>query len=149
MKKTNSLDHTPVKLHADHQDHLMVLSAHMQDAVVTAGTMTHSPEKKTFKLMGNRFCWERFLNPDNPIKLRVHAGLHFDHVKSVHKKNIHTHHPDKLYNLMAIQAQPNEITLSFSEHAEIKLHVDKVSCKLADLHEPYPTQFLPTHTHQG
>jgi hypothetical protein len=64
---------------------------------------------------------------------------------SVQKKSIHLHHPEKLYNLMSIAATENEVTLHFSGGSEICLEVKEISCKMADLHEPYPTQFLPTH----
>ncbi len=146
MKTKNLPLHVAIKLHATHHDHIDVISAHLQDTLVKADSLLHSEKQKTFKLLGNRFCWEHFLNPEDPIKLRVHAGVHFNHVTKVQKKNIHLHHPDKLYNLMTIRSQPNEVTLKFSEHAEIKLTVDQISCKLADLHDPYPTQFLPNHS---
>lgn len=138
--------HDPVKLHAQHHSHIPVIASHMQDAIVQSSSFAHDPEQKTFKLLCNRFCWEKFLNPDNPIKVRVHAGVHFDHVEKIHKKNIHLHHPDKLYNLMTIQANEKEVHLHFSENAEIRLEVKAISCKMADLHEPYPTQFLPAHS---
>jgi len=145
MKTKNDSPHLPVKLHAQHHSHIEVISAHMQDAIVSASSLIHEADQKSFKLLGNRFCWEKFLNPDNPIKVRVHAGIHFDHVIKVKKKNIHLHHPEKLYNLMAMRAHENEVLLTFSEHAEIQLKVEQISCKMADLHEPYPTQFLPAH----
>lgn len=146
MKKTEASLHTPVKIHAQHHDHIDIISSHVQDAVIPASAFIHDSNTKTFKLMGNRFCWERFLDPDNPIKLRVQSGIHFDHVVNVQKKNVHLHHPEKLYNLMMIKAAKNEVILHLSEHAEIRLDVEKISCKLADLHQPYPTEFLPTHT---
>lgn len=120
----------------------------MQDAVIPSSSFIHEPDKKTFKLMGNRFCWEKFLNPKDPIKVRVTAGLHFDHVTTVQKKNIHLHHPEKIYNLMSLQATEQEVLLHFSGEGQIRLEVEKISCKMADLHDPYPTQFLPGHSGQ-
>lgn len=147
MPTKNSAPHVPVKLHVKHHDDMQVISSHIQDAIFTSSAFTHTPETQSFKMLGNRFCWEKFLNPENPIKARVHAGIHFDHVVSVKKQNIHQHHPEKLYNLMTISAGPSEIKLLFSNDASIHINVEKVSCKMADLHEPYPTQFLPNHTH--
>lgn len=146
MKTKNDSPHTPVKFHAQHHTHIDVISAHMQDAIVPSSSFIHETEQKSFKLLGNRFCWEKFLNPENPIKVRVHAGIHFDHVTNVQKKNIHLHHPERLYNLMLMEAKENEVLLKFSENGEIRLTVEKISCKMADLHEPYPTQFLPAHS---
>lgn len=146
MKIKSTTPSDAIKLHAEHHTHINVISAHMQDAIVPASSFIHEPNEKTFKLLGNRFCWEKFLNPTDPIKFRVNAGIHFNHVKHVQKKNIHLHHPEKLYSLMTMYATENEIFLHFSELAEIRLEVEKICCKMADLHEPYPTQFLPTHT---
>jgi hypothetical protein len=146
MKTKNDSPHIPVKLHVQHHDHIDIVSAHLQDAIVSAASFSHDPNQRFFKMLSNRFCWEKFLNPDNPIKMRVHAGIHFNHVTKVQKKNIHLHHPEKLYNLMSMQASTTEVLLKFSEHAEIRLEVEKISCKMADLHEPYPTQFLPRYS---
>ena len=146
MKKNKTTPPSSIKLHAQHHDHIHVISSHIQDSIVTPSSCVHNAEGKTFKLLANRFCWEKFLDPENPIKVRVHSGIHFDHVTQVKKKNFHHHHPEKLYNLMSMQATENEIILNFSEHAAICINVDHVSCKMADLHEPYPTQFLPTHS---
>lgn len=143
--KTNS-PFSAIKLYAQHHSHINVISAHMQDAVISSSSFIHEPDKKTFKLMGNRFCWEKFLNPTDPIKVRVNAGLHFDHVNTVQKKNIHLHHPEKLHNLMSMEASDTEVLLHFSGGCEIRLEVEKISCKMADLHEPYPTQFFPGHS---
>lgn len=149
MKKNITAPRNSIKLHAKHHDDIHVISSHIQDSIVTPNSCEHNTEEKTFKLLANRFCWEKFLDPNDPIKVRVHSGIHFDHVTHVKKKNFHNHHPEKLYNLLSMQATENEITLNFSEHAALNITVEKVSCKMADLHEPYPTQFLPTHWHDN
>lgn len=146
MKKTTPSPHKPIKLHAQHHDHIPLIASHVQDAVIPASAFIHDSNTKTFKMLGNRFCWEKFLDPENPIKVRVQSGIHFDHVVNVKKKNVHLHHPEKLYNLMTMNASENEVILHLSEHAEIRLDVEKISCKIADLHEPYPAEFLPTHS---
>lgn len=145
MKKDKTPPHIPLKIHAQHHDHIQIISSHIQDSIITPSSCIHNANEKTFKLLANRFCWEKFLTPTDPIKLRVHSGIHFDHVTNVRKKNFHLHHPEKTYNLMSIQATQNEIVLNFSEHSTISLEVEHISCKIADLHEPYPTQFLPHH----
>jgi hypothetical protein len=147
MKKNKTDPLSSIKLHAQHHDQIHVISSHIQDSIVTPASCEHDVEGKTFKLLANRFCWEKFLDPEDPIKVRVHSGIHFNHVTQVKKKNFHSLHPEKLYNLMSMHASENEIILNFSEQAAICISVDQVSCKMADLHEPYPTQFLPTHTH--
>jgi hypothetical protein len=147
MKKNKLTPLCSVKLHAQHHDDVPVISSHIQDSIIASSSCEHNAEKKTFKLIANRFCWEKFLAPEDPIKVRVNCGIHFDHVNQVKKKNFHSHHPEKLYNLMSMHASENKITLNFSEHAEICINVNQVSCKMADLHEPYPTQFLPDHSH--
>jgi hypothetical protein len=145
MKTNKTSPHVPIKLHAQHPDHIQVISSHLQDSVVAASSFAHDTDQHTFKLLSNRFCWENFLNSTNSVKSRVHCGIHFDHVLSVRKKNIHPHHPEKFYNLLSLHATENEVTLHFSGQSEICIEVKEISCKMADLHEPYPTQFLPTH----
>lgn len=145
MKINNTSTNVPIKLHAQHHDHIQIISSHLQDSVVASSSFVHDASQQTFKMLSNRFCWEKFLNPEDPIKVRVHSGVHFDHVINIRKKNIHLHHPEKLYNLMSIQATENVVILQFSGQSEICIEVKEISCKMADLHEPYPTQFLPTH----
>lgn len=145
---TKEFTHSALKVHGKKSEDLEIISSHIQDAHVLSSSFSYNSEDQTFVLLGNRFCWEHFLHPENPIKMRVHSGIHFDHVKNVHKKNIKLHHPSHVHNLLRLHEEEGCIYLTFSDQEAIRLEVGEISCKIADLHEPYPTLHAPDH-HSG
>jgi hypothetical protein len=136
-----------ITLHATSHDDIHHISHHLQDSIVTTGMILHDKERKIFQMLAHRFCWENFISTDKKEKLRVHAGLHFEGVESIHKRNLCLNHPQRFLNLLSIKAKGKEILLNFSEHAQIKITVNQISCKFQDLDEPHHTDFLPSHTY--
>ncbi len=136
---------SPLKVYVDAHHKIHAAVAHVQDSIVSVSSFIHTQENQTFKFLAHRFCWDHYHKAKESF--RVHAGVHFDHVESVHKKNIHLHHPDKFLNLLTLIAREDgkEIRLVFSEHAEILLKLNNFSLKIKDVGEPYPTSSVPEH----
>lgn len=140
--------YTPLRMVAEDEDDLQIIAACLQDALVPLSGMDYDQETGRFHLVANRFCWEcipEVLEGDSFYQ-RVPTGLSFHHVKEIKKKDLDLHNKHELINLLTIHDQDdNCIQLIFSGGAEIKLTVDKISCHLKDVDEPYHTLNKPSH----
>ncbi|MBI2706854.1 MAG: DUF2948 family protein [Proteobacteria bacterium] len=142
--------YTPLRMIAQDGDDLHVIAACLQDALVPLSGLEYDKEGGHFHLVANRFCWEcESDDKDKGISCytRVPAGLAFHHVTEVQKKGLDLHNTSELVNLLTIHNVENGncIHLVFSGGSEIKLTVDKLSCHLKDMDEPYPTPNKPEH----
>lgn len=140
--------YTPLRMIAEDEDDLQVIAACLQDALVPLSGMDYDQETGKFHLVANRFCWEcapEMLEGDSFYQ-RVPTGLAVHHVTNIKKKDLDLQNKDELVNLLTIHDQDeNYIHLIFSGGAEIRLTVDKISCHLKDVDEPYHTSNKPSH----
>lgn len=140
--------YTPLRMIAEDEDDLQIIAACLQDALVPLSGMNYDQETGTFHLIANRFCWEcdpEILEGDSFYK-RVPTGLAFHQVIEIKKKDLDLQNKNELINLLTIHDENiNSIHLIFSGGAEIRLTVDKISCHLKDVDEPYHTCNKPCH----
>lgn len=143
----------PLKLAALDADDLLVISAHIQDAVLRACDLVWSPSRKRFALAMNRFAWEAAPGGGRratPYQRR-RAALHFDRVSGVKSVGIDRGHPDRILSLLAIEFAPSdepagEVKLVFAGGAELRLTVECIEAQLADLGAAWTTTAKPGHT---
>lgn len=148
MTKKVNKEHTPLKLQANDQHDLKILSALLQDSLIHVGGMHYNPDAHLFTLLANRFCWEGEPEMTNSTKLhkRTHSGVHFSHVTQVRQAGINQAHTHKMHNLLTVHGdKQGEIHLVFSDNVQICLHVDQILCHLNDLHEAWWTHQQPSH----
>ena len=151
-----SIDHKPLKLLAKDLEDLQIFAAHLQDSLLPITSMKYSEKDKSFCMVANRFCWEHpaVEHVGEDLYHRVHSKIHFDHVKNVQQNGIDQHGDIRNLNLLTIEAKNPEdkkaghAILHFSEGGAIKIDYDKLHCKLADMHEPWPTRNKPKHIHE-
>lgn len=134
----------------DEQD-LSVVSAHVQDAVMKVGDLAWRPGERRFVAAINRFVWENkagFLRHDNE---RRRAALHFEAVRTVSSTGISRDKPEDVLSLLAIRFQPGAeapagaLELVFSGDAAIRLEVDYIEARLADLGAAWEAASRPRH----
>ncbi|MEB3702035.1 DUF2948 family protein [Candidatus Bealeia paramacronuclearis] len=143
----NSHTTPPLKLKAIDSEDLTIISSLLQDALIPISGMRYEKEKNQFYLVANRFCWEcaHHHEKDGTAFHRVQSGTLFDYVKNVQKQGLATH-PETLVNLLTIHnTKDGCVHLVFSEGGQIKLEIEKLSCKLEDLEETYTTPSHPAH----
>ena len=141
--------HKRLRLKAQDQHDLKILSALLQDALIHTGGMHYSPDAHLFTILANRFCWESEPEEVEGGKLhkRTHSGIHFSHVNRVRQTGIDRAHAHKHHNLLAIHGdKKDEIHLIFSDGEQVCLHVDQILAHLTDLHEHWWTHQKPEHT---
>lgn len=145
---------TPIRLRAQDQDDLKVVSACLQDAIVPIGDMCYLPEEKRFVLVVNRFKWETADQPrpgptaddDDLVPFeRTHCGVRIEGVTGVKVKDIDLKDRGQLLELLAIEAAEGGVVLDFAGGGCIRLDATGWTCFVEDLGEPWPTTCKPCH----
>lgn len=139
----------PLKLAALDAEDLVILSAHVQDAVLRCGDMVWSPKKHRFALAMNRFAWEIDKGRAREHQRR-RAAMHFDRVIAVKSTGIDRSAPDAIASLLTVEFVPGEapageIRLVFAGGGEIRLTVECIEAQLADLGAAWQTKARPAH----
>lgn len=137
-----------LKLLAQDEEDLKIISAHLQDAVLRVGDMAYLPRRRRFAVVMSRFCWEQ--DGEHPPGSRVETGLHFDTVLKVQSRDVRQDDPDALAGLLAINYAPlsgggGMIDLVLCGGGLIRLTVECIDASLTDLSEPRPAVARPAH----
>ena len=133
-----------LRLKAEDDEDLAVISAVLQDAMVLVGDMTYEPENRRFVLVANRFCRETEAERARHGE-RVMSGLRIDGVTAVKRRDVDPRDADRLLVLLAVRAAPGALYLDFAGGASIRLESASILCHLDDFGEPWPTRFRPRH----
>ncbi|HEY3800132.1 MAG TPA: DUF2948 family protein [Caulobacteraceae bacterium] len=138
----------PLRLLAEDEDDLAVISAALQDAVAKVGDIEWDAKGRRFTLALNRFRWEA---PGALLGERVRAGLQFGGVLAVKSRNLRREAPDAVVSLLAVSFEAageppgGDIRLHLSGGGDVVLTVECVDAALADVSQPWPTASQPTH----
>lgn len=134
-----------LKLRAADEEDLAVVSAILQDALVSVAEMVYQPEEKRFVLVANRFRWEPEAGGARRNFERILSGLRIDAVTNVRRRGFAPRDRERILNLLAIRAEPGALGLEFAGGGSIRLEVERILCHLDDLGEPWPTRWRPKH----
>jgi hypothetical protein len=139
-----------LKLVALDEEDLKVVSAYAQDALMLIGDIDYSPKRKWFLVPMNRFVWERRRGLFDRASERRRTVLHFEHVLSVRSTGIARDRLKDVLSLLAIRFEPGEapggtIELIFAGDAAIRLGVEFIEARLADLGPAWETLSRPVH----
>ena len=139
--------HEPLRLLAEDEDDLAVISAALQDAIAKVGDIEWDARGRRFTLALNRYLWE---TPGGLLGNRVRAGLQFGSVLAVKSRNLRRDPPDAVIELLAVRFEPGEapggaIRLAFAGGGDLELTVECVDAALADISAPWPTPSTPAH----
>ena len=139
----------PLNLVARDKDDLAVISALVQDAVLTSGDIRYTRFKRRLALLINRFRWE-----DGTMRNaeRVRSLLVFDDVTLVQGQGVDRKDPDLVLSLLALGFAPGAdgtgvVTLTFAGDGALALEVEAVDVSLKDVTRPYlaPSRLTPQH----
>lgn len=147
---------TALKLAAFDAEDLAVLSAHVQDAVLTSSDLAFLAREQRFALVLQRFGWEQVVAPAGqdscPQLERRLSGLHFERVLAVRSKAVSRNGAQALellaINFTAGDAPAGTISLIFAGNAEIQLDVECIEAALSDLGVSWPTGQMPQHDNE-
>ena len=136
-----------LRLRAEDAEDLAVISACVQDALVSVRGLAYDPEARSFMLVANRFRWEAAKGGDGqPGRLeRTLCAIAFAEVENVVYRGFQRSEEDRILSLLAIRPAPGSIDLEFAGDATIRLGTARVSCLARDFGEPWPTARQPDH----
>jgi hypothetical protein len=137
----------PLRLLAEDEDDLAVISAAVQDAVALVGDIEWHARGRCVTIALNRFRWEA---PGALLGERVRSGLQFGSVLAVKARNLRREPKDAVVELLAVSFEPGEppggvVRLAFAGDGDLALTVECVDAALADVSTPWPTASTPTH----
>lgn len=134
----------PLRLRGETVEDLQVISALLQDAVVSGTEIAWLPKRRKFTLAVNRFRWE-----DAPAANRLNRG--FERVKSllvvsdalkVRSDGIDPKDREVILSLLSIAFEPGDdatgrLRMVFAGDGEIAIDVECLDVTLVDVSRPY------------
>ena len=144
----------PLKVRAEDQEDLMVISSHLQDAVFLQQDISHDKEKRELAILLNRVRWELAKGndgPQSPVE-RVRSLLLIKDVL-VFNSNLPDARGSKIpLSLLVIEYKPGEdgagrISCRLAGHWDIHASVECINMYLTDVTKPYlaPSRKFPSH----
>ena len=139
-----------LKLIANSDDDLRVISAHLQDSIVLPSDIAHLKKNRIFLIQLNRFMWEDVEKGVFRKNKRIRTILKFDNVVGVYSKNINSKNKERFLDFLAIETNilPDkycEVKLIFSGDSVIKIRLEVIEVTLDDQGSPWDSKTKPKH----
>jgi hypothetical protein len=139
-----------LRLRAEDTDDLAVISACVQDALISIRDLVYDQAARSFTLAVNRFRWEgpRAIDGDGRSAFeRTHAAVTFAGVDNVSYRGFRRRDEDRILSLLAIRTgeKAGTIELEFAGGATVRLAVSAINVRVTDIGEPWPTAWQPDH----
>ena len=141
------MSENPLKLAATDEEDIVVLSALLQDAVVSMSEMIYLATEKRFVLVAHRFRWEDAGEDKVSGRLyeRVRCGISFDKVSAVRRRHLNQSQRGQMLDLLALEATKEYVDLLFAGGPTIRLEVESILCHAEDFGDAWPTRWRPAH----
>ncbi|HEY7989750.1 MAG TPA: DUF2948 family protein [Stellaceae bacterium] len=131
-----------LKLRAEDDEDLAVISAILQDALVAVSDMAYISEDRRFVLMASRLMRE---GAGAGLE-RIRSGVRFDDVSSVQRQRFNPRDTERILVLLAVRRdRDGALRIDFAGGAGVRLEVGRILCHLEDRGEPWPTRQEPRH----
>ena len=139
-----------LKLIAKTEEDIKVVSAHLQDSILSVADIASLKKNKIFLMQLNRFMWEDVEKGVFRKNKRIRTILKFENVLEVSVKNISQSTKDKFLDFLAIESHQLgnnnvEINLIFSGDSIIKIIAEVIEASLDDQGEYWETKNKPKH----
>ena len=139
-----------LKLIAKTEEDLRVVSAHLQDSIVSVGDIANLKKNNIFLIQLNRFMWEDVEKGVFRKNKRIRTVLKFENVLSVVSRNINQIKKDKFLDFLAIETNitPDnnyEMKIIFAGDSIIRIISEVIEVTLDDQGEAWDTKNKPKH----
>ena len=139
-----------LKLIGRNQKDLKVISAYLQDSIVTVKDMVFLRKNKTFIMILNRFKWENVEREVLSENKRIRSAIKFEEVFRVKSKNINQKNKHKILECLAIKCveifnKNYEINIFFSGDSAITLISEAIEVVMQDLGKSWKVKHIPQH----
>jgi len=140
-----------LKLIAKTEDDLRVVSAHLQDSIVSVADIANLKKNKIFLMQLNRFMWEDVEKGVFRKNKRIRTILKFENVMNVVSRNINQLKKDKFLDFLAIETNitPDknyEMKIIFAGGSIIRVISEVIEVTLDDQGEAWDTKNKPKHS---
>ncbi len=139
----------PLRLLAEDEVDLQVISAALQDALSTVGEIVYEPGPRRLTIALNRFCWE--CSGDEAIRIR--AGLQLGGVLALKSRDLNREASDAIVSILALTFEPSAepddpggaVLIHLAGGGDLRAEVECVDAVLSDLSEPWTAKASPAH----
>lgn len=143
-----------LKLRAETEDDLVVISSALQDAILKVGEIVYNNRGRFMTLRLSRFKHEaRFKHEQDQKAERVQTGLRIDSILNIKSRNLDRTDPDAYAVLLSMRFEPSKekgdpsglVHLVLAGGGELAVKVECIDVILADTKEVRETDKLPIH----
>ena len=139
-----------LKLIAKTEDDIKVVSAHLQDSIISTKDIANLKKNKIFLMQLNRFMWEDVEKGVFRKNKRIRSVLKIDNVIKVFSKNVNQTKKNKFLDFLTIETHkmPDnnyEMKIVFSGDSVIKVLSEVIEVTLDDQGEAWNTKNVPKH----
>ncbi len=139
-----------LKLLAKTSDDIKVISAHLQDSIISIEDIANLKKNRIFLMQLNRFMWEDVERGVFRKNKRIRAILKFENVINVSSKNIKTKNKENFLEFLTIETiqmpdKSYDMNLIFSGNSIIKINAEVIDVTLDDQGRPWETKAKPKH----
>ena len=139
-----------LKLIAKTEEDIKVVSAHLQDSILSVADIANLKKNKIFLMQLNRFMWEDVEKGVFRKNNRIRTILKFENVLDVLAKNIDQHKKNKFLDFLAIETNitPDnnyEMRIIFAGDSIIRIVSEVIEVTLDDQGEAWDTKNKPKH----
>ncbi|MEM9523058.1 MAG: DUF2948 family protein [Pseudomonadota bacterium] len=144
----------PLRLKAQDQEDLRIISSLVQDAVFPVAEMSWRPRQRRFAILLNRFRWEDAMGAAPRLRgfQRVQSVLVAESVLKVTSQGMDRRSKDLVMSLLNVAFTPHEdgmgdIVLTLAGDGALRLSVECLDLSLKDVTRPYvaPSGQAPRH----
>ena len=139
-----------LKLIAKTEEDIKVVSAHLQDSILSVADIANLKKNKIFLMQLNRFMWEDVEKGVFRKNKRIRTILKFENVMNVLSRNINQLKKDKFLDFLAIETNitPDnnyEMKIIFAGDSIIRIISEVIEVTLDDQGEAWDTKNKPKH----
>ena len=139
-----------LKLTGKNEEDLKVISAYIQDSVVTLKNIVFLKQNRTFVMIVNRFMWEDIEKGVFRKNKRIRCAVKFEEVIKVQSKNINQKNNKKPLEYLAIKSSfmSNnffKIKIFFSGGGIITITSEVIEVFMNDFGKPWNVNYFPVH----
>ena len=144
MKKEN------LRLVGKNRDDLKVISAYLQDSIVTIKDIVFLKKNMTYVMIVNRFMWEDAEKGVFRENKRIRCAVKFEEVINVKSKNINQKNKNKPLEYLAIECnltpdKAYQIKIFFAGDSIITLKTEAIEVVMHDLGKSWNVKHVPKH----
>lgn len=138
-----------LRLYAEDEADLKVISAALQDAVTKAGSIRYQARKRRFSIELNRYRWE------DETKRRTRSIFSIDGVFDVRARGFDKSDPELILSILQLsfdagdEAPSGTLRILFAGDGELALNVECLDVTLLDGPQVWSTKNTPSHSNRS